>query len=80
MRPQPCEYCPCPVICLRREDFCGWAANGERIDHIVNRSAIANEDPDALFARLEAARLAWEAFPPDQRRSGCCNGAADKII
>jgi hypothetical protein len=38
-------------------------------------------DPETLFRQTEAARIAWEALPPDQRRSGCCGGdAAEKII
>ena len=28
---------------------------------------------EANFEALEAARLAWEALPPEQRRSGCCD-------
>jgi hypothetical protein len=74
-----CERCPCPAECLGWEVFCLWASETPedpiKIRHIVNRStgAIGGRAPSAdLFAQLEAARIAAESLPADQR-GGCGN-------
>jgi hypothetical protein len=78
-----CEHCPapadhacpgedarrlCDLIDLSHPEY----RPGYRMS-ILGRSRPRGKapDPEAEFARLEAARLAWEALPPDKRK-GCC--------
>lgn len=64
-----CANCPCPDTCLRRPDFCAWAAEAPpdpvKLRHICARSAMG-----AAPRRPASSPGPAHAYPPLAKQAG----------